>query len=277
MTAEVSRGRIRSGTFAARYGPWALVAGGSKGLGAAFAEGIARRGVNLLLAAREEAALKQAASRLQKAYGVQVRTLALDLADGGLLERLERGSRGLEIGLLVCNAAAVHTGPFLRAELAHYQRILDTNCRAPLSLMHWLGGRMAGRGRGGILVMSSLSAFQGSPYVAAYGATKAFLLTLSEALGQELKSRGVDVLVCCAGPTRTPNYLASKPDGVGPGALEMEPQAVAEQALRALGRKPLVVPGALNRLGYVLLSRLLPRRMAVRILGANTGSMYAER
>jgi short-subunit dehydrogenase len=274
MTAEVSKA---TRTFAARYGPWALVAGGSKGLGAAFAEGIARRGVNLLLAAREEAALKQLSSRLRKAYAVQVRTLALDLADAGFLGALERGSRGLEIGLLVCNAASAYTGPFLRTELADYQRILDTNCRAPLSLMHWLGGLMAGRGRGGILVMSSLSAFQGSAYVAVYGATKAFLLTLSEALGQELGSRGVDVLACCAGPTRTPNYLDSKPEGVGPGALEMEPQAVAEAALRALGRKPLVVPGALNRLGYVLLSRLLPRRMAVRILAASTGSMYSEK
>jgi short-subunit dehydrogenase len=274
MTAEVSKA---TRTFAARYGPWALVAGGSKGLGAAFAEGIASRGVNLLLAAREEAALKQISSRLQKTYGVQVRTLALDLAEAGFLGALERGSRGLEIGLLVCNAASAYTGPFFSTELADYQRILDTNCRAPLSLMYWLGGRMAGRGRGGILVMSSLSAFQGSAYVAVYSATKAFLLTLSEALGQELKGRGVDVLACCAGPTRTPNYLDSKPEDVGPGALEMEPQAVAEAALRALGRKPLVVPGTLNRLGYVLLSRLLPRRMAVRILAASTGSMYAEK
>ena len=183
----------------------------------------------------------------------------------------------MEIGLLVCNAASAYTGPFFRASLDDYQRILDTNCRAPLSLMHWLGGRMASSGRGGILVMSSLSAFQGSAYVAAYAATKAFLLNLSEALGQELKSRGVDVLVCCAGPTRTPNYLDSKPEGVGPGALEMEPEAVAEQALRALGRKPLVVPGALNRLSYFLLSRLLPRGWAVRLLAASTGSMYAER
>ncbi len=273
MTAEVSKA---SSKFAARYGPWALVAGGSKGLGAAFAEGIARRGINLLLAAREEEALKQTALRLKKAYGIQVRTLALDLAGADFLGALERGSRGLEIGLLVCNAASAYTGPFFRTELADYRRILDTNCRAPLSLMYRLGGRMAERGRGGILVMSSLSAFQGSAYVAVYSATKAFLLTLSEALGQELKGRGVDVLACCAGPTRTPNYLDSKPEGVGPGALEMEPQAVAEAALRALGRKPLVVPGALNRLGYVLLSRLLPRRTAVRILAANTGSMYAK-
>jgi hypothetical protein len=277
MTAEVSGGRIHSGSFAARYGPWALVAGGSKGLGAAFAEGIARRGVSLLLAAREKEALQQASSRLQDAYGVQVRTLAIDLADASFLGALERESRDVEIGLLVCNAASAYTGPFFRASLDDYQRILDTNCRAPLSLMHWLGGRMASSGRGGILVMSSLSAFQGSAYVAAYAATKAFLLNLSEALGQELKSRGVDVLVCCAGPTRTPNYLDSKPEGVGPGALEMEPEAVAEQALRALGRKPLVVPGALNRLSYFLLSRLLPRGWAVRLLAASTGSMYAER
>jgi short-subunit dehydrogenase len=158
------------------------VAGGSKGLGAAFAEGIAHRGVNLLLAAREEAALGKTASRLGSEYGVQVRPIPLDLADGDLFSALERGSQGAEIGLLVCNAAAAYTGPFLRAELSEYWKILDVNCRATLSLIHDLGRRMAGRGRGGIVVMSSLAAFQGAPYVAAYGATKAFLLNLSEAL-----------------------------------------------------------------------------------------------
>jgi short-subunit dehydrogenase len=267
--------RVDSQAFATRYGPWALVAGGSKGLGAAFAQGIARRGVNLLLAAREEAVLEATASGLRSEHSVQVRPILLDLADGDLLSELERESQGAEIGLLVCNAAA-YTGPFLRAELAEYWKILDVNCRATLSLIHVLGERMASRGRGGIVVMSSLAAFQGAPYVAAYGATKGFLLNLAEALWRELKPRGVDVLACCAGATRTPNYLASKPPGAGPTALEMEPQAVAEEALRALGRKPFVVPGGLNRLARLLLSRLLPRSTAVRIMAASTGAMYGK-
>jgi short-subunit dehydrogenase len=264
-------------TFAARYGPWALVAGGSQGLGAAFAEGIARRGVNLFLAARGQAALEQTASRLRAEYAVQVRTIPIDLAERASIPALEREIQAEQIGLLVCNAAAAFTAPFYRAELPEYLKILDTNCRAPLSLMYLLGRRMAEFGRGGIVVMSSLSAFQGSPFVAVYGATKAFLLTLGEALGQELKPRGVDVLVCCAGPIRTPNYLDSKPEGVGPGALEMEPGDVAEAALRALGRKRLVVPGGLNRLVYLLVSRILPRSVAVRMLAANTGAMYRDK
>jgi short-subunit dehydrogenase len=253
------------------------VAGGSQGLGAAFAEGIARRGVNLFLAARGQAALEQTASRLRTEHGVQVRTIALDLSEEASIPALEREIRTEQIGLLVCNAAAAFTGPFFRAELPDYLKIVDTNCRAPLSLMYLLGRRMSELGRGGIVVMSSLSAFQGSAYVAVYGATKAFLLSLAEALGQELKARGVDVLACCAGPIRTPNYLESKPEGVGPGALEMGPRDVAEAALKALGRKPLVVPGGLSRLVYLLVSRILPRRMAVRMLAANTGAMYRDK
>jgi hypothetical protein len=143
-------------------------------------------------------------------------------------------------------------------------------------MIHHFGGLMAGRGRGAIVVMSSLSAFWGSPYVAVYGATKAFLLNLGEALWKELGDKGVSVTVCTAGPVLTPNYIASKPPGAGPSALEMKPRDVARAALAGLGRKTVVVPGALNRLARVLMSRLVTRRTAITVLGRSTGAMYTK-
>ena len=260
--------------FSNRYGPWALVAGGSQGLGAAFADELAGRGLNLLLIARRSGPLEESAAALRSRHSVQVRTAGVDLAQSGFLQRVDEAAVGLEIGLLVCDAAYSHTGPFLAADLDTYNKVLDTNCRAPLSLIHRFGGLMAGRGRGGIIVMSSLSAFWGSPYVAVYGATKAFLLNLSEAVGNELGARGVDVTVCTAGPILTPNYIASKPAGEGPSALEIQPRKVAAAALSALGRRSLVVPGALNRLARFFMYRLVSRRTAVALTGKSTARMY---
>lgn len=262
--------------FAARYGPWAMVAGGSQGLGAAFADQLARSGLNLFLIARKPGPLEETAAALRSRHGVQVRTASVDLAEPGFLDKVDAAAAGLEIGLLVCDAAQAHTGRFLDSDLDSALRILDTNCRAPLSLIRRFGGMMAERGRGGIVVMSSLSAFWGSPYVAVYGATKAFLVNLSEALWRELGARGVDVTVCTAGPVLTPNYVASKPPGVGPSALEMTPEKVASVALGALGRKHLVVPGALNRVAQFVMSRFVSRRAAVTLLEKSTASMYGD-
>jgi short-subunit dehydrogenase len=260
--------------FSDRYGPWALVAGGSQGLGAAFAEELAGKGLNLLLIARRSGPLEETAAALRSRHAVQVRTAAVDLAAPGFLQNVVEAAAGIEIGLLVCDAAHAHTGPFLAADLDTYNKVLDTNCRAPLSLIHRFGGLMAGRGRGGIVVMSSLSAYWGSPYVAVYGATKAFLLNLSEAVGNELGKRGVDVTVCTAGPILTPNYVSSKPAGEGPSALEIQPQKVVAAALSALGRRSLVVPGALNRFARFFMYRLVSRKAAVALTGKSTARMY---
>ena len=265
---------MRAEEFRARYGPWALIAGGSDGLGAAFAERIAALGLNLVLVARRRERLEETAAAVRSRHPVEVRTVALDLSGAGFLAALERETAGIEVGLLVCNAAAAHTAPFLQADASAYLPILDTNCRAPLLLVHSFGARMAGRRRGGIVVMTSMSGFQGSPYVTVYAATKAFLLNLAEGAGSELAPFGVDVLACAAGPIRTPNYLSSKESGKGPTALEMEPADVARAALGALGKKTLVVPGGLNRLASFVMGRLLPRGAAVKIIARSTRAMY---
>lgn len=118
--------------------------------------------------------------------------------------------------------------------------------------------------------MSSLTAFQGSPFLATYGATKAFNLVLGEGLWFELRSRGVDVLACAAGATRTPGFLRASPDGE-PGMIE--PAQVVEEALGSLGRSGVMIPGRFNRFASFLMRRILPRGTAVGILGNRTRNL----
>ncbi len=263
--------------FLRKYGPWALVAGGSEGLGAAFAEELAGRGLNLIILSRRPGPLEETAGRLRAAHGVQVRTLSLDMADPGTLAAVEKETAGYEIGLLVCNAAIAYTGPFLRPEFDEYQRILDVNCRCSLGLIHAQARKMAARHRGGIVVMSSLAAFQGSPMVAVYGATKAFLVTLAEALSDELKPDGVDVCACCPAVVLTPNFLADGHAADGPTPLSLEPAYVARATIKELGRKTIVIPSAMSKLAHFMMGRLMPRRTTVTLLGRSTRAMYREK
>jgi short-subunit dehydrogenase len=177
------------------------------------------------------------------------------------------------VGLLVYDAAASAIGPFLDRPLAAHLQVLDVNCRGPLVLGHLLGGAMARRGRGGILFMASLAGGQGNPWLASYAASKAFEIVLAEGLWAELHARGVDVLACRAGATRTPAYEATRPRAAVP---LMSPEAVAASALGALGHGPTVVSGALNRLAALLFERLLPRRMAIHVMERATRRLYEE-
>ncbi len=257
--------------FRDRYGPWALVAGASEGLGAEFARQLASHGLDLVLLARRRDRLEQISSRLHAEFGREVRCEALDLARPDLAAALRACTQGLEIGLAVYNAALAPIGPFFSMELEEKLRTIDVNCRGPLVLAHELGGKMVERGRGGIILMSSMAGFQGAPWVATYGASKAFDTVLGESLWEELGASGVHVLACCAGPTRTPNYEQSKPRG---GPAPMEPSAVVSEALAKLGSRPSLVPGATNRSMAFVMGRLLSRRMAVRIFGKATRRMY---
>jgi len=253
--------------FAKRYGPWALVAGASEGIGAAFARELARRGLDLVLVARRSEGLEAAKREIAGIAAVRVRCISLDLARADAAAVLERDLADLDLGIVVYNAAIAPAGGFLEIPLDDQLAAIDANVRGPLALAHGFGRRMAARGAGGIVLMSSLTAFQGSPFVATYGATKSFLLTLAEGLWFELAPHGVDVLAVCAGATRTPRYL-KRAQRRAPG--ELEPDAVAREALAALGHGPLVIPGRVNRFASQLMRRLLPRRATIRIMGAQT-------
>jgi short-subunit dehydrogenase len=257
--------------FRERYGPWAIIAGASAGLGEAFAEALAARSLNLVLIARRPEALATLQQKLVTAHHVEVITLAGDLGDATLPQAIADAVGSREVGLLVYNAAHSVRGPFLDHSLEEHLQVLDVNCRAPLALAHRYGRPMVARGRGGILLMASVAGSQGNPLLASYAASKAFNLVLAEGLWDELKKRGVDVLACRAGATRTRGYELSQPKGTVP---LMEPQPVVEAALEALGHGPSVTPGWLNRLASFLFGRLLPRRTSIHIMGSATARLY---
>ena len=150
-------------TFREQYGPWAVIAGASVGLGEAFARRLASHGLNLVLLARGQAALETLASDLRAAHGIEARTLAVDLARPDLLPLVQGFTAQLEVGLLVYNAAFSTIGPFLDHPVEEHLRVIDVNCRAPLVLAHHFGGAMTARGRGGIVLMTSTAGSQGGP------------------------------------------------------------------------------------------------------------------
>ncbi len=250
------------------YGRWALVAGASEGLGAAFAEALGGRGHDLLLIARRAEPLEGLARHLGQKHRVEVRTLALDLASPELSSRVNAFIDGREVGVLICNAAAAPLGPFADQSLTDKVLAIDVNCRSPVVLLDLILPPMIARARGAVVLMSSLTAFQGSPYASIYGATKAFNLSLAEALWSELGSSGVQVIATCAGATRTPGYLQRAAQGGAPG--ELEPAQVAEETLAALSSGPMVIPGAFNRIASFLMRRLMPRRATIGLMGAQT-------
>lgn len=254
------------------------MAGGSDGLGAAFAWALARRKLNLLLVARRADQLDITAGLIGQACGVEVKTLSLDLAEAGDLSELIRQARALDVGLLVCNAASAPLGDFLEVSAEQHRRVIDTNCRAAALLVHALGEKMAERGRGGIILVSSMAGFQGTALVAHYAATKAYLRVLAEGLWKELGEKGVDVLACCAGLTDTATYRKTNPRPSGKWAgAPMDPEVVVDEALAALGKGPVLVPGKRNRLAQTIMQRVMPKKLAISIISAGTRAIYPKR
>jgi short-subunit dehydrogenase len=269
---------LQKPAFLERYGPWAVVAGASAGIGAAYADQLAARGLNLVLIARRLDLLDALSLSLAARYSVETLCLPVDLASPGAARQVFESVRGLEVGLLVYNAAFSAIGPFLDRPLQDHLREMDTNIRTPLELVYLFGNMFVDRGRGGLILMSSLSSFQGSAFIAAYSATKAFTTVLAEGLWEEWRDRGVDALVCISGAVRTPGYLASTPRSTGRfSSSTIEPEVVVAEALAALGGHPFVIPGRGNRFSSFIMRHLLPRRMTIRIMGRVLRNMYVSR
>ncbi len=268
MPATTSTRALVDGAFARRYGPWALIVGASAGLGAAFADAIARRGLNLIMVARRADVLDSSADVLRARYGVDVVVGAIDVGANDAADRIIDAIAERDVGLVVMNAAAAPVGDFVDADAADVARAVDVNCRTPLVLVNRLVKPLVAQKRGGVILMSSMAGLQGSPRLATYSATKAFLIAFGEALWAELKPHGVDVVACIAGAIRTPNYLASQTASAEPPGT-LDPDVVANQALGALGAGPRVIPGGANRLAAMVMG-LLPRSVAVTLMGRNT-------
>lgn len=250
-------------------GRWALVAGGSQGIGLAFARGLADRGYDVVVIANDGPSLDDAAHELQGR--VEVVPVLLDLTEDDAVEQLQAAVGEREIDVLVVNAALSPIGTFLDVEEELLTRTLRLNAEVPLRLAHRYGGPMRERGHGAIVLLSSLSGMQGTALLATYAATKAFLRVLAEGLWDELRGSGVHVVAVMPGTTDTPGLRASGPQS---GPKPMKPDQVASEVLAALARGPVLVPGRLNKMTAILTGRLLPRRRAIRLIGSTTRKMY---
>lgn len=257
--------------FGTRYGPVALVTGASSGIGRSFAVALAERGLDLVLTARRVERLEQLAADLKGAHGTSVTVLPADLGDPGAGQRILAATEDLDVGLVVSNAGAQHKGALESGDPAHLAHVVMVNCYAPTLLARGFVPRLKERGRGGIVLTSSVEGLLGVPFSATYSASKAYLNAFGEALWGELVRHGIDVLTLCPGPTDTE---ALTQNGVDTSTLDelSSPDEVARTTLEHLREGPTYVS---SEHYTALFDRLLamPRRDALR---AMSGLMKAE-
>lgn len=249
------------GTPAPFVGERVLITGASAGIGKAFASALAARGAHLVLSARNTQRLEELAKTLRETHGVDVAVAACDLEQPGAASRLaaDLTARKLEVDILVNNAGFGSAGRFQRQAVSHIASMTQLNCVALAELTHALLPSMIAKGRGGIINVGSVSAFVPTPFMAIYGGTKAYVLSFTAALAEELRGSPLRILAVCPGPVPTEfqqraGYTAL--DVSNPSTLTAE--RVVEQALAAYERRQVIcVPGAVNRV-QTALSGLLP-------------------
>ena len=248
--------RLRS-----QYGPWAIVTGASSGIGLELATHLAEAGFHLIIHARSTERLARIKRDLSTKYGIEIRTITSDLSKDDGVQVILNETKDLDVGLLVVSAGFGTSGPFLQSSIEEETNMLAVNCEALLRLTHHFSIQFSGQRRGGIVLLSSMVAFQGVPFAANYAATKAYVQSLAEALAVELKPHGVHVMAAAPGPVKS---------GFGKRAnmkmaMAMAPSQIGAPVLKALGRRTTVLPGTLTKfLTYSL--RTVPRWGKVRIM-----------
>lgn len=257
--------------FQKKYGEWAIVTGASEGVGREISLALAERGLNVVLVARRAELLEHLAETIKTQFQVQTIVIPADLSQTSAIENLIKSTSELNVGLLIANAGYGTSGALINADLQTELNMLDVNCRALLVLSHHYGGRFASQKRGGIILMSSIMAFQGVPNMANYAATKAYVQTLAEGLHIELATYGVDVHASAPGPIATGFAKRSNLKM----AVAAQPKKVALDTLNALGKTTTVRPGFLAKfLEYSL--KLLPRWGRVRVMQLVTKGMISH-
>lgn len=245
---------------------YAMITGASSGLGLALAEALARRGRNLILVARQREPLEAVALELTQRFGVEVLFRACDLSQplrlSGFVLELEEGERRID---LLVNCAGLRTyGPFLAHEWADEQDLLEVNVLALSRLCHAVGNLMAVHGGGQILNVAGLAGVAPGPWMAAYAASKAYVMSFTEALREELKRTGIKVSLLCPGPVRSPQRPIERLEG---STRCLSPEEVALFTVRALDKNhALIMPGRRNR-WLAFMPRVLPRWLTRKLAG----------
>lgn len=245
-----------------------LITGASSGIGAAFARKLAKRGRNVLLVARSEDKLIALCNEIGRASGIRAQYVVMDLTEADAAQRLfeETEKRGLTIDMLINNAGYGSMGDFLNQDRARELEMIDLNVKSLVDLTHRFLGPMRERHQGTIINVASTASFQAVPFMATYAATKAFVLSFSQALWEENRQYRVHVLALCPGVTDTNFFAASKIDRP-PMRTVQTPEEVVDAALRGLARrKSVVITGWANWV-TVEVQRLVPRSFVTKFVG----------
>lgn len=257
-----------------QFGPWAIVTGASSGIGEEFARQLAANGLNLVLVARRLHLLDALGQELAQQYGIQFRTVSVDLSDPNFMDKIVEITHDLDIGLLISNAGTANLGEFLAHDPDDLMQIVRLNVAAHLNLTHYYGQGLAKRGRGGIILVGAMGASQGLPFAANDSATKAYVQTLGQALNSEWRKKGIHVSVLIPSPTQTP--ILDK-FGLDPDSMPMKPmpveQCVAEGLNALKANRPSHLTGRINR----IMLRLMPDSLFRKINGAMLAKAVAAK
>ncbi len=241
----------------------ALITGASAGLGVVFAKRLAEQKQNLVLVARRKDKLEELAAELRKAHAITVVVAAADLSAPGAVAILMKklAAHKISVTTLINNAGFTLHGLFADLDMARQQEMIDLNCAALVQLCHAVLPEMKTRGSGGILNVASTAAFQAGPRMAVYYATKAFILSFSEALHDEVKPWGIRVSCLCPGPTQTDIFTAAKISTIRLAKMAGKPEKVVADGLAALQRNQAFVVSGLHNKLLAQSTRFAPRAM----------------
>ncbi len=245
-----------------------LITGASSGIGEVFARKLASQGHNLLLVARSEQKLADLCNELGRAHGKRCDFMALDLTEPDAPAKLfaESEKRELEIDFLINNAGYGSLGDFTERDLDTELRMIDLNVKSLVALTYLYLKPMRARGTGSIINVASTAGFQAVPYMATYAATKAFVLSFSDALWEENRAHGIKIMALCPGVTDTNFFSASEMEHP-PMRISQTPEAVVDVALKGLAKgKGHIVSGWPNYL-MIEAERLVPRSLTARVAG----------
>lgn len=260
--------------FITRYGEWAFVAGAAEGIGAAFTNALAEKGMNLILADINDTALQETASKTEHLFGIRTRCLQVDLSKPANTKVCLDALEGVDCRFMVYVPAYSPVKQFHDNTEEELDKYLNLNVAVPLHLVHAFTGRIKQKDSGGVILMSSLAGLIGPQFSSPYAATKAFSILLAESLNRELKTCFIDVMACCAGPVSTSTFWSSRPVIHGFLPTVLHPSDVATYALKMLGRKSVCIPGRSNRITYFFLTRLLPRAWASALVSSAMERIY---
>jgi short-subunit dehydrogenase len=251
--------------FKAKYGEWALITGATSGIGKALAYEIAAKGINIVLVARSKENIEIVSKSIEKEYKVSVAGVSADLSAGEGVNEVISKTENLRIGFLILSAGQDNTGFFPENKLETELNLIQLNIVSTLKLTHHFSRKMLEHKRGGILLISSLTALMPTPYYSNYAATKSYVQNLACSLYGELKPYGIDVSVLAPGVTDTPMAANTGIDWSATPVKSMKPETVADETIKQFGKKLLIVPGQTNKI-FVFIMKFFssPAEIAVR-------------